>query len=164
MKKLLLIDGSSFLYRAYYGMRPLHAPNGEPVQAVYGFCRMIKKLIKQFNSEHMVLVWDSKGKTLRHEMYADYKATRQAPPSDLFEQKKYIRKFAELIDLAQVEQSGVEADDSIYSLAKNFSAKEFSAKEFSAKDYEVLVITSDKDLYQLINDKVQVLIRLKIRL
>jgi len=151
MKKLLLIDGSSFLYRAYYGMRPLHAPNGEPVQAVYGFCRMIKKLIKQFNSEHMVLVWDSKGKTLRHEMYADYKATRQAPPSDLFEQKKYIRKFAELIDLAQVEQSGVEADDSIYSLAKNFSAK-----EFSAKDYEVLVITSDKDLYQLINDKVQV--------
>jgi len=145
-KKLILIDGSSFLYRAYYGMKPLHAPSGEPVQAVYGFCRMIKKLINQFKPEQMVLVWDSKGKTVRHELYPEYKATRQSPPNDLFEQKKHITKFADLIALAQVEQSGVEADDSIYSLAK----------DFAKKDYDILVITSDKDLYQLLNESVTI--------
>ena len=143
-KKLILIDGSSFLYRAYYGMRPLHAPDGKPVQAVYGFCRMIKKLINKFKPEYMALVWDSKGKTLRHDLYEAYKATRQAPPSDLFDQKIYIKQFAECIGLAQVEKQGVEADDLIFSLAKNFSDK----------DYEVLVITADKDLYQLLNTQI----------
>lgn len=145
-KKLFLIDGSSFLYRAYYGMRPLHAPNGQPVQAVYSFCRMIKKVVNTFKPEHMVLVWDSKGKTLRHELYKDYKATRQAPPSDLFEQKKYICRFGDLIGLAQLEQSGVEADDSIYSLAQ----------DFSKKDYDIIVITSDKDLLQLLNESITI--------
>ena len=89
-KTLLLIDGSSFLYRAYYGLRPLHTAQGDPVHAVYGFCKMIKKLIDAHAPEHMVLVWDSKGKTTRHEMFPDYKATRQAPPSDLFSQKELI--------------------------------------------------------------------------
>src|SRR5690348_5984394 len=93
-KTLFLIDGSSFLYRAYYSLRPLHAPSGEPVQAVYGFCRMLKKLIDDFKPRYMVLTWDSKGPTRRHEAYPAYKATRQAPPSDLFEQKKYIQEFA----------------------------------------------------------------------
>ncbi|HBR70596.1 TPA: DNA polymerase I [Candidatus Dependentiae bacterium] len=145
-KKLFLIDGSSFLYRAYYSMKPLHAPNGQPVQAVYGFCRMIKKLVNTFKPEHMVLVWDSKGKTLRHELYQDYKATRQAPPSDLFEQKKHITKFADLIDLVQLEQPGVEADDSIYSLAK----------DFSKKDYDIVIVTSDKDLSQLLDESIAI--------
>ena len=86
-KKLFLIDGSSFLYRAYYGLQPLHTASGKTVQAVYGFCRMIKKLADSLKPEHMILVWDSKGKTLRHEIFDQYKATRQAPPSDLFEQK-----------------------------------------------------------------------------
>jgi len=94
-KTVFLIDGSSFLYRAYYGLRPLHTPQGAPVQAVYSFCRMIKKLIDTFSPEHIALVWDSKGKTTRHEMYAEYKATRQAPPSDLFDQKKLIVDFAD---------------------------------------------------------------------
>ncbi|MFS8506956.1 MAG: hypothetical protein LVQ75_02375 [Candidatus Babeliales bacterium] len=86
-KTLFIIDGSSFLYRAYYGLRPLHTATGEPVQAVYGFCKMIKKLIDTFDPQFIALVWDSKGKTTRHELFENYKATRQAPPSDLFEQK-----------------------------------------------------------------------------
>ena len=86
-KTLFLIDGYSFLYRAYYGLRPLHTPKWEPVQAVYGFCKMIRKLIDKFQPKHLAIVWDSKGKTTRHEMFEAYKATRQAPPSDLFEQK-----------------------------------------------------------------------------
>lgn len=139
-KTLVLIDGSSFLYRAYYGMRPLHTSKGVPVHAVYGFCRMIKKLIDTIGSDHMVLVWDSKGKTTRHEMYVDYKATRQAPPSDLFTQKEYITQFADLIGLKQVAQPGIEADDLLFSLAKEWQ-----------KDGSVILVTTDKDMGQMLD-------------
>jgi len=145
-KKLFLIDGSSFLYRAYYGLQPLHTASGKTVQAVYGFCRMIKKLADSLKPEHMILVWDSKGKTLRHEIFDQYKATRQAPPSDLFEQKEYIKKFAQLIKLAQVEQVGVEADDLIGSLAQ----------DFVKNGYEITIISSDKDLSQLLGTNIKI--------
>ena len=73
-KTLFLIDGSSFLYRAYYGLKPLHSPSGVAVQAVFSFCRMIKKLINKFHPQHIALVWDSKGPTIRHEFFPAYKA------------------------------------------------------------------------------------------
>ncbi len=139
-KTLFLIDGSSFLYRAYYGLKPLHAPSGMPVQAVFSFCRMIKKMIDTYAPQHIVLVWDSKGKTTRHEIFADYKATRQAPPSDLFDQKEYIVQFADLIGLKQVAQVGVEADDLMYSLAKDWVAQQ--------PDSNVVFVTLDKDMGQ----------------
>lgn len=141
---LFLIDGSSFLYRSYYGLRPMHTHTGQPVQAVYGFCRMIKKLIDQFGPEHIALVWDSKGKTERHELFPEYKATRQAPPSDLFEQKEYIVEFATAIGLYQIAKSGIEADDLMYSLAK----------EWESQGKNVMVVTSDKDMGQMVNDNI----------
>lgn len=143
-KTLFLIDGSSFLYRAYYGLQKLHTPEGVPVQAVYGFCKMIKRVVDTFEPQHMALVWDSKGKTERHHIYPAYKATRQAPPSDLFEQKEYIIKFAELIGLTQVYQTGVEADDLMYSLARWWEEHH---------DGSVVIITSDKDMGQAITKK-----------
>lgn len=142
-KTIFLIDGSSFLYRAYYGMRPLHTTKGIPVQAVYVFCRMIKKLMDAFDPKKMALVWDSKGKTERHELYANYKEGRQAPPSDLFEQKELIVKFADLIGLAQIHKPGIEADDLINSLVQDYKDK-----------YKLVIITSDKDLYQLLDKNV----------
>ena len=81
-KTVFLIDGGGYLYRAYYGMRPIHTPAGEPVQAVYNFCRMIKKLADQFSPHYLALVWDGGGPTERHEIYEEYKATRQESPSD----------------------------------------------------------------------------------
>ncbi len=139
-KTLFLIDGSSFLYRAYYGLKPLHAPSGVPVQAVFSFCRTIKKLIDAYGPEYIALVWDSKGKTTRHEIFADYKATRQAPPSDLFEQKEYIVEFADLIGMKQVVQSGIEADDLMYSLAKDWVEQN--------PEHGVVFVTLDKDMGQ----------------
>jgi DNA polymerase-1 len=141
-KTIYLIDGSSFLYRAYYSLRPLHTPQGVPVQAVFSFCRMIKHLIDQFNPCYVALVWDSRGKTLRHEMYPAYKATRQAPPSDLFDQKQLIMKFADLIGLHQIIQDGVEADDLMYSVAK----------ELAGPAYKVVIVTSDKDMAQALGE------------
>lgn len=143
-KTVYLIDGSSFLYRAYYGLRPLHTKQGEPVQAVYSFCRMIKKIIKDFNPQYLSLVWDSKGKTTRHEMYTEYKATRQEPPSDLFQQKERILEFADLIDLHQVAQPGIEADDLMYSIAMD------RVKQGDT----VVIITADKDMGQMLQDNI----------
>jgi DNA polymerase-1 len=141
-KTVFLIDGSSFLYRAYYGVRPLHTAKGIPVQAVYSFARMIRKLIDTFHPQQIAIVWDSRGKTTRHEMFENYKATRQAPPSDIFEQKKYIVEFADAIGMKQIAQQGIEADDIIYSIAQ----------EQKALGNAVVMITSDKDMGQAIED------------
>ena len=146
-KTVLLIDGSSFLYRAYYSLRPLHTIEGKPVQAVYGFCRMMKKLIDTFKPHYVALVWDSKGKTTRHAMYPDYKATRQSPPSDLFDQKEYIIQFADLIGMKQVAHQGIEADDIMYSLGK----------ECTERGYNAMVVTLDKDMGQMLSDQVVIL-------
>lgn len=146
-KNVFLIDGSSFLYRAYYSMKPLHTSKGQTVQAVYGFIRMLKKLIDTYNPEYIACVWDSKGKTQRHEIFSEYKATRQAAPNDLFEQKELIKKFAELINLKQIEKPGIEADDLIYS----------AAKEMNEQGFDVSIVSSDKDLYQILNPKVRII-------
>ena len=138
---LFLIDGSYILYRSYYGLRPLYTSDGTPTQATYGFCRTIKVLIDKFDPKNLVLVWDSKGKTFRSEVYEEYKATRQAPPSDLFIQKEQIQKFAKAIGLCQVSQTGYEADDLIASLVKQ------------NKKGQSIIVGPDKDLYQLISDK-----------
>lgn len=140
-KTVFLIDGSSFLYRAYYGLRPLHTPDGKPVQAVYSFCRMIKKLLDTFSPAYIVLVWDSKGKTTRHEIYHEYKATRLAPPSDLFDQKKLIVEFADAILLPQIAQTGIEADDIMYSIAQ----------EQKKNGFTCVLVTSDKDMGQALD-------------
>jgi|GEM_PF-76928 len=201
-RTIFLIDGSSLLYRAYYGTHPLHTSTGTPVQAVYSFCRMIKRLVALFDPEYMILVWDSKGKTIRSEIFPAYKATRQAPPSDLFMQKEYCIEFADLIGLKQVAQEGVEADDLLFSLTKelvgianknNSDSKDGDSKDSDSKDGDskdsdskdsdskdrvdsvnvhkvdrvesedgkdnnsgdnVVLVTSDKDMGQLIADNV----------
>jgi DNA polymerase I len=143
-KVIFIIDGSSFLYRAYYSIRPIHTSDGIPVQAVYGFCRMIKKLITSFNPTYLAVAWDSKGKTERHELYEGYKATRQAPPQDIIAQKELILQFNDAIQLRQIQRSGVEADDIMFSLAQDFTSQGFS----------VVLVTTDKDMQQAVTGTV----------
>ena len=139
---VFFVDGSSFLYRAYYGLKPLHTHKGVPVQAVYSFCRMIKRLIGMFKATRIALVWDSKGKTTRHEMYPAYKATRQAPPSDLFSQKDLILQFAERVGIKNIALQGVEADDIMFSLAQDLKGSGIT----------IVLVTSDKDMRQALNE------------
>jgi DNA polymerase-1 len=141
---LFIIDGSSFLYRAYYGVRPLTTTKGVPVHAVYGFCRMIKRIIDSFNPSHFIVAWDSHGPTVRHDIYPAYKSTRQAPPSDLTVQKDLIKQFADSITLPQIHKIGIEADDLMYSLA-------LDAKK---RDQTAIIITADKDLGQVLQEKI----------
>ena len=102
----------------------------------------MKKIIDTFAPEYIAIVWDSQGKTTRHEMYENYKATRQAPPSDIFVQKEYIVQFADLIGIKQIAQQGIEADDIMYSIAQ----------EQKKAGNTVVLITSDKDMGQAIED------------
>ncbi len=144
---IFIVDGSSFLYRAYYGMRPLQTSQGVGVQAVYSFCRMIRKLIKDFNIEHIVIVWDSKGKNIRHEIFPEYKANRQSAPLDLFEQKELILEFLRDINMAQLSVAGIEADDLIASLAH----------KFNAQGHPIMIVSGDKDLAQIVtNDSIKI--------
>ncbi len=145
-KTVFLLDGSSFLYRAFYSLAPLTTREGKQVQVVYGFCRMFKKLIKQFSPSHMAIAWDPKRDvpSARVQLYAEYKATRQAAPSELNAQRQMVKEFCSIIGITQVERPGVEADDVLYSLAQDFSKEGF----------KVILVTSDKDMRQCVDSSI----------
>ena len=98
-KKLYLIDGSAYIFRAYYGVRPLSTSTGLPTNAVVGFARMIGRLLREHRPEYLVMVFDTKEKTFRHKMYDLYKANRDAPPEDLIPQFGLIHDLVEAMDL-----------------------------------------------------------------
>lgn len=143
-KSVFIVDGSSFLYRAYYAVKPLYTSKGLAVQAVYGFCRMIKKIIDLLHVDHVIIVWDSKGKTHRHDLFTEYKATRQAPPSDIFDQKALIQEFADLVGILQLSQVGKEADDLMFSFAK----------KVEKSGYQAVLVSSDKDMRQALSENI----------
>ncbi len=147
--KIFIIDGSSFLYRAYYSIPDLKIDQNTSVNAVYGFCKIIKNLIDKYNPKYMLLVWDSPGKTIRHEIYPEYKQNRQAPPGNLFEQKDIIMDFANKIELKQLSINGIEADDLMVS----------TAKKFINQDNKIIstLVTCDKDLAQALNSRIIIL-------
>ncbi len=149
---LFIVDGSYLLYRSFYAIRPLYTSTGIPTQATYGFCRTIKKLVDDFDPQYIALAWDSRGKTFRNEMYAEYKATRQKPPNELFVQKEYIFKFLDAIGLAQIAEEGYEADDIIAALAQR------------CKDRQVILVCPDKDMFQLLSDNLLIFDPFKERL
>lgn len=145
-RTVFLIDGSSFLYRAYYSLPPMHSKAGQPVQVVYGFCRMVKKLVNQFKPAYCGVVWDPgpERPTIRHEIYIEYKAQRQSAPSELHDQRGLVKEFASIIGLHQDEEPGIEADDILYSCAV----------DFSKQGYTVIIVTSDKDMRQCVSEKI----------
>jgi len=136
---LFIIDGSYLLYRSFYAIRSLNTSTGEPVQAVFGFCRAMKKLFDVFDPNYLVVVWDAKGKNFRHEIFEGYKATRDAAPNDLFEQKVHIVNYLDAIGVYQTEKKGYEADDVIASIAQQYASK------------QVILVCADKDMYQLLS-------------
>lgn len=139
--KLYLIDGSSYIYRAFFAIGHLSSPNGMPTQAVFGFVQMIRKIIEQEKPEHLAVVFDAKGPTFRHELYTEYKAHRPSMPDDLVVQIPYIKEISRYYGLPILEKEGVEADDVIATLAK----------EAESQGFEVVIVSGDKDLMQMIS-------------
>ena len=158
-KHIYLVDGSTYIFRAYHALPPLtRKSDGFPVGAISGFCNMLDKLIKyereNNNLTHLLVIFDASGKTFRNDIYPKYKANRSSPPEDLIPQFPVIRKATDAFNVNHVEMLGYEADDLIASYAK-------AAIDEKMK---VTIVSSDKDLMQLVKEDVSMLDTMKNRL
>jgi len=153
---LFLVDGSGYIFRAYYALPPLYRKSdGLPTGAVNGFCNMLYKLIEDTNKSigptHLAVIFDSARKTFRNEIYKDYKANRGDPPEDLIPQFKIIKDAVTAFGIQSIESNGFEADDIIATYA--------DAAE--KKDWQVSIVSSDKDLMQLVSKKINLVDTMK---
>lgn len=143
----ILVDGSSYLFRAYHAMPGLTNAKGEATGTIYGVINMLRKLVAEYQPSHIAIVFDAKGKTFRHKMFKEYKANRPPMPDDLREQIEPVHKIVEAMGLPLVCVSGVEADDVIGTLAA----------QASELGIETLISTGDKDMAQLVNKHVSLI-------
>ncbi len=140
MSKVCLIDGSGYIFRAFYALPNMTSPSGVPVNAVYGFVTMFMRLLKNIPCDYCLVLLDAHRRNFRNEIYEDYKANRAEPPELLIPQFELIRKAIEVMGLPYIEQDGYEADDLIASYTK----------QALDKGNEVVIVSADKDLMQLI--------------
>ncbi len=141
-KTFFIIDGSSYIYRAFYAIRRLTNSKGMATQAVYGFFTMLLKVMRERRPDFICVVFDAPGRNFRHELFEAYKATRQVMPEELSPQVPYIKQVVRYSGLSQMELEGYEADDLIATLV-HWGA---------ARDLDIVIVSSDKDLLQLIED------------
>jgi DNA polymerase I len=146
-KRLFLIDGMSHIYRAYYAIRELSNSKGLPTNAIYGFTMMLRKLIEEQKPDYIGVALDLEGPTVRHEKYEAYKATRKPMPPDLIEQIPFIKRVCEAFCVPVISYAGYEADDVIGTLSKKAAELQL----------ESIIVTSDKDMLQLVSDHTLVL-------
>lgn len=146
-KKLVLVDGSSYLFRAYHGLPQLTSPSGHPTGAIYGVLNMLRKLLKDEQPDRVAVVFDAKGKTFRNDIYPEYKANRPPMPDDLRVQIEPLHQIIEAQGLPLIVVPGVEADDVIGTMSQ----------QASEQGYQVLISTGDKDMAQLVNANVSLI-------
>ncbi len=142
---LYIIDGSAYIYRAYHAIGPLSNKDGLPTHAVFGFTNILLRVIREKRPQYIALAFDARGPNFRHEIYPNYKANRPPMPEDLVIQIPYIKDIVKAYNILSLEQGGVEADDIIAS----------AARAFQEQDFPVVVVSGDKDLYQLVSSKVK---------
>jgi DNA polymerase-1 len=153
LKRLYLVDGSGFIFRAFHALPPMTNPAGVPVNAVFGFVTMLMKLMDDADADHLAVIFDAGRRTFRNDIYPDYKAHRPDPPEELIPQFSLIRDAVRAFNVAAVELPGYEADDLIATYARQ-------AVEQGA---EVTIVSSDKDLMQLVRDGVRLFDPMKNR-
>lgn len=141
---LYLIDGSNYLFRAFYAIRELSNSKGFPTNAIYGFTNMLLKLLREKDPEYIAVTFDLKGPTFRHEAYKEYKATRKAVPEAIIPQIPYVKEIVRAFGIPVVEQAGIEADDIIGTLARTYADQ----------GMRIVIASGDKDLMQLVSDDV----------
>jgi DNA polymerase-1 len=152
-EKLYLVDGSGFIFRAFHALPPLKRSDGTPVGAVFGFCNMLIRLLEQIDHGKIAVIFDAGRQTFRQGIYSDYKAHRPDTPSDLIPQFSLIRDACRAFAVPSIEMTGFEADDLIATYAE-------MAK---TEGYEVIIVSSDKDLMQLVDEKVSLFDPIKSR-
>src|SRR3990172_4625124 len=143
--KLFLIDGSSYLFRAFYAIGHLSTSRGLPTNATYGFTQMLIKVLKEHQPDYLLITFDAKAPTFRSEVYKEYKANRPTMPEGLPPQIPYIKKIIQAYGIRTLELEGYEADDVIGTIARRMES-----------EADVVIITGDKDILQIVDDRVQV--------
>ena len=143
-KHLVLVDGSSYLYRAFHAMPSLSNSKGMPTGAAYGIMNMLRRLLADYDPSHLAVVFDAKGKTFRDDLYSEYKANRPPMPDEMRQQLDAIRSLVKALGMPLLEVPGVEADDVIGTLAK----------QGKNSGFDVTISTGDKDMAQLVNRSV----------
>ena len=150
-EKLLLVDGSSYLYRAFHALPDLRSSDGRPTGAIYGVLNMLQKLIKSERPDYLSVVFDTPAKTFRHDIFPDYKANRQKTPEDLIAQIEPLHQLIINLGLPLIAVDGVEADDVIGTLAL----------EADKKGIKTLIATGDKDMAQLVTENIHLIDTMK---
>lgn len=145
-KRLVLIDGNSLLHRAYHAYPGLRTSKGELVNAIYGFTSILLNTLSYLRPSHVVVTWDVKGKTFRHEEYPEYKAGRPPMDQELVDQIETTKEMVKKMNIPQFEKRGYEADDLIGTLSKQ-------AIEKRKREVEVIIVTGDRDALQLIEEE-----------
>lgn len=151
---LYLIDGNSYVYRAFYAIKGLSNSKGFPTNAIYGFTTMLLKIIREKKPEAVAICFDSPGLTERHKMFRDYKAHRAETPSELVQQLSDIRKVISAFRIKTFELAGYEADDIIGTIAK----------DAASKGAKVFIVTADKDMLQLVDENIKIYDPMKERI
>lgn len=151
MKKLIIIDISNFIFRAFYAIRPLHAPDGTPVNAVYGVLSMLHNMIVKHRPTHIIIAKDTKEGSFRKELYPEYKANRTEPPEELRPQFAIVEELIHVLGIPEVRMARYEADDIIGSVATQWK------NDFE----EILIASGDKDLMQFVDGPVKMLDTMK---
>ncbi|QIT57029.1 DNA polymerase I [Aquisalimonas sp. 2447] len=147
MADMILVDGSSYLYRAFHALPPLSTSAGEPTGAVYGVANMLRKLLDEYDPRHIAVVFDAPGRTFRDDLFEQYKANRPSMPEDLRPQVEPLKEVVRALGLPLVEEPGVEADDVIGTLAR----------QAEADGWQVVISTGDKDMAQLVSGHITLL-------
>ncbi len=145
--RLILVDGSAYIFRAYYGLPPMNRADGTPINAVFGFTNMLVKLIEDYSDDKMIVIFDAARENFRNQIYPEYKANRGDAPDDLIPQFPLIRECVKSFNIPQLEIEGFEADDLIATYV-NLAEKD---------EIETVIVSSDKDLMQLVSKKVTML-------
>ncbi len=145
--RLILVDGSAYIFRAYYGLPPMSRADGTPINAVFGFTNMLVKLIEDYSDDKMIVIFDAARVNFRNEIYPEYKANRGEAPDDLIPQFPLIRECVKSFNIPQLEIEGFEADDLIATYV-NLAEKD---------NIETIIVSSDKDLMQLVSKNVTML-------
>ncbi|MDP7600001.1 MAG: DNA polymerase, partial [Rhodospirillales bacterium] len=154
MKHVFLIDGSGFLFRAFFGIKAqMNRPDGTPTNAVYGFTQMLLKLVDDTDADHIAVIFDRARKTFRSDIYKEYKAHRPPPPDDLIPQFELVREATRAMNIPAIDMEGYEADDLIATYAK----------QAVAAGADVTVVSTDKDLMQVVGPKIKMFDAMKNR-
>ena len=151
MKRLIIVDVSNFIFRAFFAIRPLHAPDGTPVNAVYGVLSMFHNMILKHKPTHMIIAKDTKEGSFRKELYSDYKANRSEPPDDLIPQFGIVEELIHVLRIPEIRMPRYEADDIIGSVATQWK------NDFD----EILIASGDKDLMQFVDGPIKMLDTMK---